>query len=238
MLTGLTPNTDYDVVLYEKQYDTSTGRTFSVGYDVGNTGTAQFTSPTIDQNHPESTTALSALGIAQSNAWGMSYVFATGPGQTSIALDVNNSTSATYHFYGLTNQVLGPAGQLNILSSSTSLSINSGATFDLSGNSQQVASLSDYSPNAGGSVINSASGTFSALTLNLTAGPATFSGGILGGGTLGAISLTLNGAGTQVLAGSNTYTGGTAINAGTLEFATTSAMPSAGTVSVAGERAR
>ena len=91
VLSGLQPNTWYDVVLYEKQYDTSTGRTFSVGYDVGNTSNPQFTSPTIDQNQPQNTPALAALGIGQQNAWGMSYVYETGPGQTSIALNVTTA---------------------------------------------------------------------------------------------------------------------------------------------------
>ena len=52
VLTGLQPNTLYDLVLYEKQWTNDAGRLFSIGYDVGDTGTPQFTSPTIDQNEP------------------------------------------------------------------------------------------------------------------------------------------------------------------------------------------
>ena len=46
-------------------------------------------------------------------------------------------------------------------------------------------------------------------------------------------TLAMLGPGSMVLSGTDTYSGGTAINAGTLEFATTSAMPATGTVSVA-----
>jgi autotransporter-associated beta strand protein len=64
-------------------------------------------------------------------------------------------------------------------------------------------------------------------------GGATYSGNIpdAGGGTLGLVAL---GTGTLHLTGSNTYTGGTSVDGGVLQFAKTSAMPSSGTVSVAG----
>ena len=60
VLTGLQPNTAYDLVLYEKQWSNSAGRQFSIGYDVGDTGTPQFTSPTIDQNEPQQSPQLAA----------------------------------------------------------------------------------------------------------------------------------------------------------------------------------
>ena len=215
VLTGLQPNTAYDLVLYEKQWSDATGRQFSIGYDVGDTGTPQFTSPTIDQNEPQQSPQLAALSIAQSNAWGMSYVYRTGPGQTSIALDVNSPNIAndyTYHFYGLTNQVV------SVLPPATPLTIAAGSTLDLGGVTQQVASLSDYAPGSGGSVVNSNTGTLSVLSLNPT-GSTTFSGTIQGGGTLGTVSLVIVGSGTQVLAGSNTYTGATTISSGILNLA-------------------
>ena len=69
-----------------------------------------------------------------------------------------------------------------------------------------MASLADYSPRFGGSVVNSAP-VATSLTLSPTGVPTTFSGTIQGGGTLGTISLVMSGSGTQVLSGSNTYTG-------------------------------
>ncbi len=106
----------------------------------------------------------------------------------------------------------------NSLPITTPVSVASGATFDLGGGSQQVASLSDAIPGLGGTIQNSAAYNPSVLTLSNTAGSSTFSGVIAGGGTLGSLSLVMAGSGLQVLAGSNTYTGGTTINGGTLQM--------------------
>ena len=121
---------------------------------------------------------------------------------------------------------LAPIGPLsNELPTTTVLSIAHGATVDLGGNSQQVAALADYALGSGGRVINSGTGSISILTLSPTGGSSTFSGMIQGGGTLGTISLVMNGNGTQVLAGANTYTGGTTVNAGVLQIGQSNALP-------------
>ena len=57
-------------------------------------------------------------------------------------------------------------------------------------------------------------------------GTTTFSGNIAGGSGLGTLSLVMSGSGVQVLAGTNTYTGGTDVTGGTLDFAGPSATPS------------
>ena len=98
----------------------------------------------------------------------------------------------------------------NTLPSTSAVSIASGATLDLDGNNQQIASLSN-SGGSGGSVINSGSGA-STLTLSPSAGSTTF-GGTIGGGS---INLVETGTGTLTLTGANTYTGGTAIDGGVL----------------------
>ncbi len=120
------------------------------------------------------------------------------------------------------------------LPSGTALLIAAGATFDLNGNVEKMASLADGG--GGGSVINSNTAAAS-LILSPSGGASTFSGSIEGGGTLGTISLVMNGIGTQVLAGSNSYTGPTTVESGTLLATTTAALPgytTAGKVSVAG----
>ena len=106
-------------------------------------------------------------------------------------------------------------GNGNLLPATTPLTIAANSTLDLNGGTQQVASLSDSSLGSGGSIINSNSAA-SVLTLSPTGGSSTFSGAIAGGGTLGTISLVMSGSGTQVLAGSNTYTGPTTVNRGSL----------------------
>ena len=66
-------------------------------------------------------------------------------------------------------------------------------------------------------MLNGNTTTPSTLTLSPT-GTSTFGGTIQGGGALGTLALAINGSGTQVLTGVNTYTGGTQINAGILNI--------------------
>ena len=119
----------------------------------------------------------------------------------------------------------------NTLPATTPVTIAAGATLDLGGVSQQIVSLSDASLGGGGSLINSAASMPATLTLSPTGGTSVFSGQI--GGGPGAISLVVNGAGAQVLAGSNSYAGGTAMNNGMLVVAdgpnTSSAFSALGT---------
>ncbi|OYW77180.1 MAG: hypothetical protein B7Z37_05380 [Verrucomicrobia bacterium 12-59-8] len=90
------------------------------------------------------------------------------------------------------------------------LSVNTGGTLDLGGTSQTVNNFGG----TGGSVTNSSS-TAARLTMN---GAGTFSGAIVNG--TGTVALTKNNSGTLSLissaTGSNTYSGGTQLNGGTL----------------------
>ena len=107
----------------------------------------------------------------------------------------------------------------NLLPITTPLTIASGATLDLDGASQQLASLSD-SGGSGGAVINSNAsgyGNASTLTLSPNGGSSTFSGTI-GGSTQGPISLAMSGNGTQLLAGSLQGTGSLSVTSGLLEL--------------------
>ena len=101
------------------------------------------------------------------------------------------------------------------LPATTQVQIASGANLDLNGAIQTIASLADGA-GGGGSVINSNTAVPAALILNPTIGTATFSGTISDLGVLGAVSLTMTGTGTQILAGVNAYVGGTTVNGGTL----------------------
>jgi outer membrane autotransporter protein len=98
------------------------------------------------------------------------------------------------------------AGSLQLvggsLASTGALTVNTGGTFDLNGQDQTVGALA-----GSGGTINLGSGTLTAGDDNDTS----FAGVIGGSG-----SLTKAGTGTLTLSGTNTYTGMTAVDAGTL----------------------
>ena len=119
----------------------------------------------------------------------------------------------------------------DMLPATTPVTIDAAGKLDLAGNKQRVASLSDGA-NGGGTVLNSNASLASTLTISPTDGATkTFSGNIGGVGP-GTIALVMSGNGIQVLTGTNTYTGGTEASGGTLDFATPSALPSTGIVTV------
>ena len=95
----------------------------------------------------------------------------------------------------------------------TAVSIAGGAQLDLNGANAVIGSLSG----SGGTVTNSATGISVTLTISPSGGSTSaFSGTIQDGA--GTTSLLISGNGTQILAGSNTYTGGTTISGGTLQL--------------------
>src|ERR1019366_8890604 len=114
----------------------------------------------------------------------------------------NNTPKASAGYFG---------GQLP---ATTALAIASGATFDLGGNSQTVASLSDT--NGGGWITNSGAAP-ATLTLNLNGNFNNIFSGVVADATpTSAISLVKNGSATEILVGANTYRGTTVVNVGTL----------------------
>jgi autotransporter-associated beta strand protein len=116
---------------------------------------------------------------------------------------------------------------VNILPAAAVVQIASGATLDLNGAQQYIAGLSDPfgSAGLGGFVTNSQAAIPSTLTLNLQAGSNyVFTGDINDAGAANAITLALNGPGMQTLAGTNTYSGGTLINTGVVQFSVAAAV--------------
>ena len=98
-------------------------------------------------------------------------------------------------------------GGSNALLGATRMSISSGAVLDLGRYSPTIGSLT-----GSGTVTNSVGGSTSTLTLAPVTGTTTFSGVIQNGN--GQTALSLNGPGTEVLTGSNTYSGSTTIATG------------------------
>ncbi len=106
-------------------------------------------------------------------------------------------------------------GTVNTLPSTTPVQMGAGV-LDLAGINQTVASLADVIGGGTGTVTSSVAG---AVTLTLappSASTTTFSGVIQDGS--GTMALVMNGPGTQVLAGVNTYSGGTTIQQGVLSI--------------------
>jgi fibronectin-binding autotransporter adhesin len=154
---------------------------------------------------------ISSLGIAGASANSDLVVDAT---------TVNLNAPNTYNGPTLVkNAGVLRIGANNILPQSpfTNMTLNAAGTLDLNSFSDTVASLAGDDT---GIVKNVAPATTSTLTLSPAAGSTTFAGIISGtaAGAQGDVALVKAGAGTQILSGNNTYTGGTTISAGVLQI--------------------
>ena len=127
----------------------------------------------------------------------------------------NRALSQTEILNLMGNQGVDPIasspGQLPAVSP---VSLASTATLDLSGISQNIASLSDIG-GSGGLVTNSSSTNVILVLSNNTAAATTFSGLINDAG-INAVGLVKAGTATQVLAGANGYSGPTTVSGGSL----------------------
>jgi len=127
--------------------------------------------------------------------------------------------------YSIKNlQIVVDAHVSGAIPSQSPVTIAAGATLDMAGYSATIGSLADGS-GGGGSVVNSDADSPLTLALSCPSGSTTFSGTIGDDGAANAVSLVKEGAGTQVLAGNNTYHGATNVNNGTLQLGTDDALP-------------
>jgi autotransporter-associated beta strand protein len=97
----------------------------------------------------------------------------------------------------------------NVLPPATPVNVASGATLDLGGVSQTIASLA-----GNGAVTNS--GAAATLTVSNSTGTTTFSGSIGDTSLANALSFVQNGGATNIFSGANTYRGTTTVNGGML----------------------
>jgi autotransporter-associated beta strand protein len=121
--------------------------------------------------------------------------------------------------------------------SSVSVTVNQTLTSITAGGQPLAATAFDQfgNPLASQPALDSGSGTItSPLTLNgsVTMLPAAGSQLTISGGIGGAGGLIVNGPGTVILAGANTYTGGTTVSNGTLQATAAAALPSGGCLTV------
>ncbi len=154
-----------------------------------------------------------ALGTIDNGGLGYTFTKA-GPGALTL-----NGAGAHQGATAVNDGVLILAGN-NCLDTNSSVTVASGGTLVLNGNSQTIDGLS------GDGVISNATGS---LTVGNADGSSSFNGTISGGG-----SLTKVGAGTLTLGAQSDYSGGTTIAGGTVELATPNALPTNGNVTVNG----
>jgi autotransporter-associated beta strand protein len=148
-----------------------------------------------------------------------------GVGGITLMNTGNDYSGGTYIFGGTltlgANNTL-PAGTPLWMGTSSS---GSGTFFNMNGKSQTIGPLTGTAPPNGPQL--TLSGPLTIIQTNNT----TFAGLILGAG--GSLTLGGNSTSTLTLIGANTYTGPTAINAGTLEINKTSGIASSTPVTVA-----
>ncbi len=146
----------------------------------------------------------------------------TKKGSGTLTLDGNAS-----NFFGTMtiNEGTIQLGASNTLSTSAKVALadTAGATFDLNNNSKTISSLSGGGATGGN--VNLGSGT-----LTVTQGSDQTYAGVIGGSG----GLTIAGiGGILTLSGSNTYTGTTAINSGTLRLGASNVIPDSSALTLA-----
>jgi autotransporter-associated beta strand protein len=159
---------------------------------------------------------LTANGVISGSA---DLMFAAGSsgGAGTITLNVANTyTGAT--IFNAANSGVIRLGIANALPTGTNVTManssSNGGIFDLNGFNQTIASLTS---GAGGGSIRNNGATDATLTISGSTSPAAFALEITDGST-NKTFLTKAGTGTLTLSGTNTYTGATTINEGTLSI--------------------
>ena len=183
----------YTLSLYDEYRSGSTAGPFTVVLS---------TNGTIGSFTPASATAFSHVTAT---------IVVAAPGSQTLSF-TGGVTPTSF----ITDVAIYPATTTGQLPASTPLSVASGATFDLGGNSQTIQSLSG----AGTVTDGLYTGTVPTLTIAPLASTSTTFSGVIQSGEAAALAVTLNGSstGTQIFTGANAYTGTTTLTSGTLQL--------------------
>ena len=206
----------------------------ALGLGVGDSGAGYFDSAAVgtvlsQMGTSTATTGMKAgaqLGLDTTNATGGTFTQSSVIGDLSdgnslglaklgegqLILDADNTyTGATTVYAGT---LTAGAGKTSAFGATASLAFGPGsaATVQLNGNEISVSSLTS---NGGTPIMENGADTDSALTINHSA-DITYAGVLQDGAGSGTLGLVKDGASMLTLSGTNTYTGGTIVNAGTL----------------------
>ena len=161
--------------------------------------------------------------ITGSTSGAVNFNLNNSSGSFAVTLTKANTYTAATNLQPFSNTSTGTPtlknGVDNAVSTTTALAINtvSGATavmtYDLSGFNQTIGSLASGPGVTTTNGIVTNSGAAKALTISNATGSTTYAGLISG-----AIALTKSGASTQILSGSNSYSGQTTVNGGVLQI--------------------
>ena len=159
------------------------------------------------------------------------------PTAFAVTLTKANTYTAATNLQPFSNTSVGTPtlknGIDNAVSTTTAFTINTNGasaavmTYDLNGFNQTIGSLASGAGVTATNGIVTNSGAAKTLTISNASGSTTYAGTISG-----AIALTKSGNSTQVLSGTNSYTGNTSISAGTLSL--TGSLSGGGAVATSG----